>query len=76
MFKWFWNILSLGAPDEHRFTGTHLIWTPLYYGQFTLCLRKESPYVFSKFSPLITDTFLILARYTAVFSVVTQRSIP
>ena len=30
--------------------------TPHYYGQFSLYLRKESPYIFSKFNPLITDT--------------------
>ena len=38
-----------------RFTDTGLIRTPHYYGQFSLSLGKESPYVFSKF----TDTPLI-----------------
>ena len=31
--------------------------TPHYYGQFALSLGKESPYIFSKFNPLNTDTF-------------------
>ena len=31
--------------------------TPHYYGQFALPLRKESPYIFSKSNPLNTDTF-------------------
>ena len=34
-----------------------LIRTPHYYGQFALSLGKESPYIFSKFNPLNTDTF-------------------
>ena len=33
--------------------------TPHYYGQFALCLGKESPYTFSKFNPLNTDIPLI-----------------
>ena len=32
---------------ESRFTDTRLIATHRYYGQFSLSLRKESPYVFS-----------------------------
>ena len=40
-----------------RFTlDTLLIRTPHFYGQFALSLRKESPYMFSKFNPLNTDT--------------------
>ena len=31
----------------------------IHYRQFALSLRKESPYIFSKFNPLITDTLLI-----------------
>ena len=30
--------------------------TPHYYGQFALSLGNESPYIFSKFNPLNTDT--------------------
>ena len=30
--------------------------TPHYYRQFALSLGKESPYIFFKFNPLITDT--------------------
>ena len=40
-----------------RFTDTGLIRTPHYYGQFSLSMAKESPYIFSKFNPLNTDTF-------------------
>ena len=32
---------------------------PHYYRQFALSLGKESPYVFSRFNPLNTDTPLI-----------------
>ena len=39
-----------------RFTDTRLIRKPHYYGQFALSLGKESPYFFSKFNPLNTDT--------------------
>ena len=42
-----------------RFTDTHLIRTPHYYGQFALSLGKESPYIFSKFNPVNTDTSLL-----------------
>ena len=38
---------------------TLLIQTPHYYGQFALSLGKESPYIFSKFNPLNTDTSLL-----------------
>ena len=31
--------------------------TPHYYGQFALSIGKESPYIFSWFNPLNTDTF-------------------
>ena len=42
-----------------RLTDTHLIRSPHYYRQFALSIGKESPYSFSKFKPLITDTPLI-----------------
>ena len=38
---------------------TCLIRTPHYYGQFALSLGKESPYIFSKFNLLNTDTSFI-----------------
>ena len=38
---------------------TRLIRTPHYDGQVALSLRKQSPYIFSKFNPLYTDTPLI-----------------
>ena len=38
-----------------------LIWTHRYYGQLALSLGKESPYIFSKFNPLNTDTPFIRA---------------
>ena len=38
---------------------TRLIRTPRYYRQFALSLGKESPYIFSKFNPLNTDTSLL-----------------
>ena len=37
----------------------YLIRTPCHYGRFTLCLGKQSPYIYSKFNPLNTDTPLI-----------------
>ena len=43
-----------------RFTlDTLLIWTPHFYGEFALSLRKQSPYILSKFNPLNTDTTFI-----------------
>ena len=34
------------------------LWTLAhYYGQFSLSLGKDNPYIFSKFNPLNTDTF-------------------
>ena len=42
---------------------TRLIRTPHYYGQFTLSLGKESPYIFSKFNLLNTDTSLLRTVY-------------
>ena len=41
------------------FMDTRLIRTPHYYGQFVLFLGKKTPYIFSKFNPLNTDTSLI-----------------
>ena len=35
------------------------MWKTHYYRQFSLSLRKESPYNFSKFNPLNTDTLSI-----------------
>ena len=52
-----WNPNSFTVKS--RFTDTRLIRTPCYYGQFALSLGKESPYIFSKFKPLNTDTPLI-----------------
>ena len=40
-----------------RFTDTRFIQTHHYYGQFAVSLGKESPYIFSKFNPVNTDTF-------------------
>ena len=40
-----------------RFIETRLIWTPHYYGQFSLSLGRESPYIFAKFNPLYVDAF-------------------
>ena len=37
----------------------HALLTPHYYRQFGLSLGKESPYIFSKFNPLNTDTSLL-----------------
>ena len=52
-----------GEPERHecrtvkpRFTDTRLQ-THHYYGQFVLSLGKESPYIFSKFNPVNTETF-------------------
>ena len=43
-----------------RFTlDTLLIRTPHFYGEFALSLRKQSPYILSKFNPLNTDTTFI-----------------
>ena len=52
--------------DKPRFTFTRIIRTrPHHYaGQFALSLGKESPYIFSKFNPLNTDTPLIRALST------------
>ena len=44
-------------PYGHPLKFGHLI----FYGQLALSLRKESPYIFSKFNPLNTDTPLIRA---------------
>ena len=38
---------------------TSLIQTPYYYRQFALSLEKKSPYFFSKFNQLNTDTLLL-----------------
>ena len=44
------------------------LWTPVhYYGPFSLSLGKESPYIFSKFNPLNTDSF-----YESPLSVFTE----
>ena len=45
-----------------------VLWTPAhYYGPFSLSLGKESPYIFSKFNPLNTDSF-----YESPLSVFTE----
>ena len=52
----------LGEPERQKWstvkrcTDTRLVRTPRCYGQFALSLGKESLYIFSKFSPLNTDT--------------------
>ena len=44
------------------------LWPPAhYYGPFSLSLGKESPYIFSKFNPLNTDSF-----YESPLSVFTE----
>ena len=44
------------------------LWTPAhYYGPLSLSLGKESPYIFSKFNPLNTDSF-----YESPLSVFTE----
>ena len=43
--------------QDRGLTDTRFIRTPHYYGQFALSLGKESPYIFSKFNTLNTDTF-------------------
>ena len=44
------------------------LWTPAhYYGPFSLSLGKESPYIFSKFNPLYTDSL-----YESPLSVFTE----
>ena len=53
---------------EPRFTDTHLIRTPHYYGHFSLSLGKESLYIFSKFNPLNTDT----GQFSVLHSVLTR----
>ena len=55
-------VYSLGII--FRYSQTVRTRTPHYYGQFALSLRKENPYIFSKFNLLITDTPLI---YTDTF---------
>ena len=47
--KWYKVVLQSNPPLQ----------TPLHYRQFDLSLGKESPYIFSKFNPLNTDTLLI-----------------
>ena len=43
--------LALRTPAEYSQTR--------YYGKFALSLRKERPYIFSKFNILNTETLLI-----------------
>ena len=49
---WIWI-----QSNYSRFTDIRLIRTFHYYGQFALSLGKESPYIFSNFNPLNSDTF-------------------
>ena len=57
-----------------RFTpDTCLIQTPHFYGQFSLSLGKQSPYIFSKFNPLNTDTpFIRTLSIVSSLSVLTE----
>ena len=57
-----------------RFTpDTCLIQTPHFYGQFALSLGKQSPYIFSKFNPLNTDTpFIRTLSIVSSLSVLTE----
>ena len=48
------NFLCLYRETAHY--RHRLLRTPHYYGQFAVSLGKESPYIFSKFNPLNTDT--------------------
>ena len=52
-------LASIGCAFKLRFKDTRLVRTPHYYGQFSLSLVKVSPYIFSKFDPLNTDTSLL-----------------
>ena len=55
------TILLLNQPNisvKPPCKGTHSVQTPHYHGQFSLSLRKQSPYIFSKFNLLNTDTLL------------------
>ena len=49
-----------GYTVEPNFTNPRLTQTAHYYGQFALSLGNKSPYIFSKFNPLNTDTPLTL----------------
>ena len=49
-----------GYTVEPNLTNPRLIQTAHYYGQFALSLGNKSPYIFSKFNPLNTDTPLTL----------------
>ena len=49
---------TIWTTVEPRFTDTHLIGTPNYYGQFALSLWKESPRIFPKFIPLNTSEYV------------------
>ena len=50
---------QIQVTGKTRFTDTRLIRTPHYCGLFSLSMAKESPYIFSKFNLLNTDTPLI-----------------
>ena len=51
------HIVSTRTTVKLSFTDTLLIQTPHYYGQFSLSLGKENPYIFSKFTSLNMDTY-------------------
>ena len=55
-----WTVCFVPGKEALIFTlhSICLIRSPHYYGQFASSLGKESPYIFSKFSRLNTDTFL------------------
>ena len=50
------SLTTAQCTDKSRFTDNHFIQTPHYYSQFALSLGNETPYIFSKFNPLHTDT--------------------
>ena len=54
------RVMLFRCTVEFQSIDTLFIQTPHYYGQFALSLGKESPYIFSKFNLLNTDTLLRL----------------
>ena len=58
----FWlmeNSLSDQMTEWFTYSQNCLIWTPHYYRQFALSPGKETPYIFSTFNLLNTDTQLM-----------------
>ena len=60
LFVKFWKQIQSNSLYGHPFNNDTSL---LYYGQFALSLRKETPFIFSKFNPLNTDTPLILGHF-------------